>query len=123
MVLAAESPHRSDIEGHEGAYNILETELRLDRIVVRLDAIISQLEEIKYMQRVLYDAVSDVNSRFNDLLNASDRIEYGIRQLNVEGDELNARAVALQATSTLNLYFSELTQKEIRYRNQLRLGA
>ena len=113
----------STLEGHEGAYNILETEMRLDRIIVSLDTIISQLEDIKYMQRVLYDVVTEANETLHNLLSASDGIESSIRQLTVTGEELSARAAALQTTSTLNLYFSELTQKELHYRNQLGLRA
>ena len=113
----------STLEGHEGAYNILETEMRLDRIIVSLDTIIFQLEDIKYMQRVLYDVVTEANETLHNLLSASDGIESSIRQLTVTGEELSARAAALQTTSTLNLYFSELTQKELHYRNQLGLRA
>ena len=50
----------STLEGHEGAYNIYEYELRMD-------IIINELQEIKQNQWYLYDAISSQNKNFNRL--------------------------------------------------------
>ncbi len=49
------------LEGHEGAYNLFETELRLDRICGKLDTVIDHLSDIKDNQAVLYDAIQEGN--------------------------------------------------------------
>lgn len=110
------------LEGHEGAYNILEMELRLDRISVQLDTVISHLEEIKQNQYIIYSAICEANRKLGDILESNNRIETGVRGLQVQGDELNERISGLQVTSGLNLYFNELTQKELSYMNRMKLG-
>lgn len=52
----------SCLEGHEGAYNIYESELRQDLILIKLDVVISQLEDIKKNQFTLYQKMCEINS-------------------------------------------------------------
>jgi hypothetical protein len=49
------------LEGHEGAYNIFESEIRQDMIIVQLDRAIASLEEIRNTQYMLYDAIQESN--------------------------------------------------------------
>lgn len=111
----------SSLEGHEGAYNILEMELRLNRIISQLDQVISQLEAIKNNQYIIYSAIQESNQKLTEILESNRQIESSVRRLEVQGDELNARLAGLQATSTLSLYFNELNHKELAYRNRMGL--
>ncbi len=52
------------LTGHEGAYNLYESELRLGHIISTLDSISSDIKEIKQNQRMLYDVMSE--SQKND---------------------------------------------------------
>ncbi len=61
------------LEGHEGAYNIFETELRLNRICAKLDTVIEHLSDIQDNQMVLYDAIQDGNRASRQLYNESVR--------------------------------------------------
>ena len=54
-----------ELSGHEGAYNLYNIEARLDKIVTQLDAVISNLSEIKYNQYSLYQAVKESGERTN----------------------------------------------------------
>lgn len=56
-----ESGRCDTLTGHEGAYNIYENEIRLNRIIVQLDIVIDKLEEIKNNQYMLYDAINQTN--------------------------------------------------------------
>lgn len=56
-----ESGRCNTLIGHEGAYNIYENEIRLNRIIVQLDIVIDKLEEIKNNQYMLYDAINQTN--------------------------------------------------------------
>ena len=47
------------LTGHEGAYNLYESELRLGHIISTLDSISSVIKEIKQNQRMLYDVMSE----------------------------------------------------------------
>ena len=48
--------------GADGAYNLYESELRQNLIIGKLDTIISQLEEIKQNQYILYTELKKTNS-------------------------------------------------------------
>lgn len=56
------------LTGHEGAYNIYEEEVRLDRILTKLDIIIEKLEEIKQNQRMLYLAIKEAKTTSENIL-------------------------------------------------------
>ena len=51
----------STLIGHEGAYNIYENEVRLERILTKLDEIIQRLDTIKSNQYILYDVIQEGN--------------------------------------------------------------
>lgn len=57
-----------ELTGYEGAYNIYENEVRLDRICTKLDEAIERLDEIKQNQYMLYDAIQKTNQLTERLL-------------------------------------------------------
>ena len=62
-----ESRRCSTLTGHEGAYNIYENEIRLNRIITQLNDVINRLDEIKDNQYYLYDLISDANRKNNQI--------------------------------------------------------
>lgn len=61
----------SQLEGHEGAYNTYETEMRMNRIIAQMDVVISKLDEIKDNQYTLYQAISQTNQTLQKIDNAN----------------------------------------------------
>ena len=59
----------SELEGADGAYNIYELEVRLDRIITQLDIIISNLEQIKANQYYLYTAINNLKPQIDNVVN------------------------------------------------------
>ena len=57
------------LTGHEGAYNIYESELRMNVIISKLDVVINRLDEIRNSQYMLYDAISSSNNIAGRMLN------------------------------------------------------
>ena len=51
----------SKLEGHEGAYNLYESELRQNIIIGKLDQAIQVLEEIRDTQYMIYSAIQESN--------------------------------------------------------------
>lgn len=72
----------SSLEGHEGAYNIYEMEIRLSHIIGKLDDVLENLNDIKNSQRKLYDAICESNSISNKIL-------YGITESNERLSDLS----------------------------------
>ena len=87
----------NQLEGHEGAYNIFETEIRLNAIISKLDDIFNHLEQIRSNQYVIYNAICEGN-----------KIANGIYQQTVQNAE-NLEAIA--DNSAITLYNSMITTK------------
>jgi len=61
----------STLTGADGAYNIFESEVRLDRIVTKLDVVIKKLDQIIENQYALYAAMSEMKETLNSLYRTS----------------------------------------------------
>lgn len=62
-----ESGRCNELQGHEGAYNIYENEIRLNVIITKLDDIIERLDEIRSNQYAIHNAVSEGNRIANNI--------------------------------------------------------
>lgn len=96
------------------AYNQLELEVRLDRISLQLNVVISQLEKIKETQYVIYSAITESNEKLNSIIQSCSHIESGVQNMQLEGEELNSRIASLQVTSDLNLYVNAMNNLELK---------
>ena len=56
-----------ELEGTNGAYNIFESESRMNTVVSQLSKVIESLEQIKGNQFVLYDAIDRSNKELKKL--------------------------------------------------------
>lgn len=61
------------VTGHEGAYNLYESELFACRILDKLDVILENLEQIKGNQFTLYYTLSEGNKKIDSLLEETER--------------------------------------------------
>ena len=55
------------LEGHDGAYNIFETESRMDKVVKSLDMVVTALVQIQHNQYMLYQAIQEANKSLNSI--------------------------------------------------------
>ena len=101
------------LEGHEGAYNILESEMRLNRIITQTSQILSKLDEIKENQELLYDSIQESNRKADKLLASCQNMSNQLVGIQAQGEELNSRIAQLQTTSDLNLYLNACSTLEL----------
>ena len=132
------------LEGHGGAYNLLELEIRLDKIVTQLDRVITMLGRIQQSQYMIYSAIQDANRQSAKILESTYQMAGQLQALQtsnqrVMGDihadmqkgilaaerqsvamtQMTQQLSALQATSALTAYQAERTQKELHYMNRM----
>lgn len=107
------------LEGHEGAYNILELEIRLDRIITQLDRVLQNLAAIQANQYTLYSCLQDSNRKMDMLLQEENRMADGILHLGTQASAVNARLESLQKSSELTSYLTECNQRELHYMNRM----
>lgn len=70
-----ESGRCSCLEGHEGAYNLYESELRMNLILSKLDDIIYKLDDISRNQMVLAQEIRRSNAKISEISKSLDSIE------------------------------------------------
>lgn len=72
------------LEGHEGAYNILENDIKFGKIISQFNIVIQKLDAIKDNQYMLYDAINEcnrsVNNVSNQIISSASRISNQIEQ-------------------------------------------
>lgn len=132
------------LEGHEGAYNLLEMEIRLDKIVTQLERVIQLLGTIRQNQYMLYSAIQDANRQSAKILESTEQITSQLQSVQTSNQKLfggiqtgiqmgiqaaerqsismaqmTQQLSALQATSALTAYQTERTQKELHYMNRM----
>ena len=98
-----ESGRCSELGGPDGAYNLFEQEIRMNLIITQLGLIISELDEIRENQAMLYDAISTGNRLTSQQTNESIRL-----------GEYNAQQNAITA------YNTQQTAREVSFSNWMR---
>lgn len=101
-----ESGRCSELGGPDGAYNLFEQEIRMNLIITQLGLIISELDEIRENQAMLYDAISTGNRLTSQLI---ERTNESIRL-----GEYNAQQNAITA------YNTQQTAREVSFSNWMR---
>lgn len=107
------------LEGHEGAYNILELEIRLDRIITQLDAVLRDLSAIRANQYTLYSCLQEANQKIDTLLQEESRMADSMQALGAQSYEINRQLGELQHSSELANYLAECNQRELHYMNRM----
>lgn len=113
----------SNLEGHEGAYNILELEIRMDRIVLQLDQIIEHLGTIMNNQYMLYTAVQYANEQTAMLVEGANRVAADIQEMK-EGisnqvSVFQSQMEQIKNSSAITAYQAERMWKELHYMNRM----
>lgn len=113
----------STLEGRDGAYNILEMEIRLDRIITSLNLILVNLQAIRQNQYVLYSAIQDSSCKVTAIVDNTNQMASQIEEISVQQrlsyEELKRQISRLQKSSELNAYLSERTHRELSYMNRM----
>lgn len=107
------------LEGHEGAYHVLETEIKQDHMITQMDQALVRLEQLENNQFMLYSALRESIQRSAQIQESINRIETAMDDMyadvSLEAAQLNARIAELQKTSELTAYRTERAQKEPAY--------
>ena len=94
----------SALEGPDGAYNLYESELRLNLIINKMDVIIQQLEDIKENQYSLYNVLKQTNVVLEEI--ASDVSELVSTAHDIsDASKITAYCSALTAQNTAALKY------------------
>lgn len=95
------------LTGHEGAYNIYETEIRMNVIIAKLDDVIYRLDEIRDRQYALYDAIENANVVVNNMNNTINGLAGNMKSV-VNNQNVIAYNTRIAAENTAFLSWMEM---------------
>ena len=95
----------SKLEGHDGAYNIFEQEIRLNQIVTKLDDIANKLDDIKTHQYYLYQGLMQTNKTLTAIEQHNKKMLTSLDEIrqNVALTEFNTRCAAANTEAIGNM--------------------
>lgn len=102
------------LEGHEGAYNILEFEIRLNHIIIQLEQVIAKLDSIQNNQFILYSAIQDTNQQAKQILKSTNSVINDMQ--NNRRLELGINSVPQK--TALSAFITQCKHIELQYINQ-----
>ncbi len=106
----------SELTGHEGAYNLYESELRQNLIIAKLDVVIQKLDELKATMYRCCTAIENVGKQVKDLekelktLNATAAKQLAVQTETLKLTALNATYSAAIAANTEAIKYLTLVQ-------------
>lgn len=89
----------SELSGPNGAYNLYESELRLNIIIDKMDVIAAKLDSIQSSQYVLYDEMTKANS--------------ALGQVNGYMRKLQQSVETIEQSSVINMQCADITRKNV----------
>ena len=95
------------LTGHEGAYIIYETEIRMNIIIAKLDDVIYRLDEIRDRQYALYDAIENADVVVNNMNNTINGLVGNMKSV-VDNQNVIAYNTRIAAENTAFLSWMEM---------------
>lgn len=98
------------------AYGMLRQKIQYEQIIVRLDKILSELEQIKKNQFFLYSAIKDSNQRMSEMVTATEKMAESIKDSNALMAEYGQK---ITENSAITAYCAEQSAKELSFMNRM----
>lgn len=109
----------SEFEGPHGAYNLYTDEMYKKMIIMKLDVIISKLDQIQNTQRELYRVLNECSQKISDLKNAmnsvSDNIVNSIAELSSTAGNISDKLSSIEQSNSIMAYNSKFIAEIKRY--------
>lgn len=100
------------LDGHEGAYNIFENEIRQNIIIQKLDEAVRMLKKIEQNQYMLYDAIRETNRVIGNL---GQNLDSALNQIDTKMD-------AVVENTYISSYNSERQLENSRFQTSLAIN-
>jgi len=95
------------LDGHEGAYNLYESERQMNMIVSKLDTIIERLDEMQSNQYMLYNTINTANNKI-DRLTHNSQLALSYASATAANSEIMAYNIQVAAQNTTALKWMEI---------------
>lgn len=93
------------LTGSDGAYNLYESEIRMDLVITKLDVVVKKLEDIKKNQYTLYSVMSEMNQNLAELSRTASEMADNVKGIKSSVDTIaNNSAVIAHNTAVTAFY-------------------
>lgn len=103
-----ESGRCAKLDGANGAYNIYENEVRMNRVVSQLTKIIESLEQIKQNQFVIYSAINETNRLLNVLVSTMDKAVAVLGDIKADTSSISRYMEDISTNTAVSAYYSQV---------------
>ncbi|MBE6114295.1 MAG: hypothetical protein E7191_04365 [Erysipelotrichaceae bacterium] len=107
----------SQLEGHEGAYNLYENESRLNAIITKLEDIERAVNRVAGNQYLLAKSIENSNRRMENLFQSTCELAERMSSLESGMSAISDNLEQINELSAITAYNTERTAAEVRYRN------
>ena len=104
---------------NQGAYNILGQEVLMNKVILKLDDILANLQQIKYNQGTIYKSIEMANNKLDSINSDIDSLSGRLERISENTSALNRQAGELVKTSSLNAYYQAQANKQLEYMNRM----
>jgi len=94
--------------GANGAYNLYEEQLRGEKIIGQLSQVISQLDEIKESQYMIYSELQKVNKNLDRLNSTMDKALIAVQNLEKDVAHISENTDVIAHNTAVTAYYSKL---------------
>ena len=105
----------TQLEGHEGGYNILEQEVRMNYIITQLDQVRNNLNSLQNSQRQLYDVVTSSNEQISSITKSNEKMVEQLNRMGNQTENIDTKIKEIQKNSELSSYYTERSCKLQEY--------
>ena len=105
----------TSLEGADGAYNIYESEIRLNRVISQLDTVIASLDDIKQNQYMMYQELSNINASLSRLNSTMDKaltsiqvIEANTTSMSEYMEHISKNSDVIAHNTAVTAYYSKV---------------
>ena len=112
------------LDGPNGAYNIYEMEARLDKIITKIDLVISRLDQIMASQYYLYTAIKEIQPSIDKVTNAIISNTEKLNEVAVNTEATAYSAKVIEKTTKVienNQYYERNWRNGITYSDRTNL--
>lgn len=98
----------TSLEGADGAYNIYENEIRANRVIAQLDAVISSLDDIKQNQYMMYQELRKINTSLQQLNSTMDAAVGSLRNIETNTKHISENSDLIAHNTAVTAYYSKV---------------
>lgn len=95
------------LEGPNGAYNLLENEMRMNLVIVQLAQVVQSLEDIKQNQYMLYSAIQTTNAELAKLNSSARNMAHSMQNMNASLSAIENNTAITAFNTEVTAYYSK----------------